>query len=229
MLSQRPASPFAHHRSVASEAAFSRRPAPFHLLRAGIVAVGMLSLGIAAHSFSGGALPPEPLLAAILALVLLVAVFATRFRLRLPAMTLLLGVGQLALHEAFSYLSVGAPMTMPGMSVAHQHNDSAALATALQHLGGTATMDMHSAGGHSPFMLLGHILATAAMALMLAKGEATLWALASWLRPLFKLLRLTVPQTFRAPEAPRERPLPRLPLRSLRRDRLRGPPHAVVL
>ena len=38
-------------------------------------------------------------------------------------------------------------------------------------------------------MLVAHIVATAACALLLTKGEDALWALAAWLRPLVRLRR----------------------------------------
>ncbi|MDP5226607.1 MULTISPECIES: hypothetical protein [Arthrobacter] len=201
------------------------RRAPFHPLRAVLLALAMVALAIGAHSFAGGSLPAPPILAALLALVLLASVLVTRFRLRLPAMTAVLGLGQLGLHEAFGALSA-TPVEIPGAGL-HQHDGGAALVGTLQHL--SSGMAAHDAAGHSGAMLLAHAVATALMALLLAQGEAALWALAAWLRPLFRMLLVLVPAHFRAPEAPHQLPLPRLPWRTLRRDRLRGPPCAVVV
>jgi hypothetical protein len=79
-------------------------------------------------------------------------------------------------------------------------------------------------------MVAAHAVATLACALLLAKGEAALWALAAWLRPLAALPRAAAPDA--APPAPAAFPAiaaPRRPWRNLRQDIRRGPPSAVVL
>ena len=214
-----------------------RQAAPFHLLRTGLLSTGILSLAAGAHSLAGGALPAPPILAALLALTLLASVLATKVRLGLPAMTAVLGAGQILLHEAFGALA-GTAAPIPGMPAGHQHDDGAALAGALQHLSpalgssglGSASAGAHSSLAHDPGMLLGHLVATLLTALLLARGEAALWALAAWLRPLFRAAKPSVlPVPDQAPRAPRTPEPPRLPWRTLRRDRLRGPPRVVVL
>ena len=79
-------------------------------------------------------------------------------------------------------------------------------------------------------MLAAHALATLGCALLLAKGEAALWALAGWLRPLAGLpVTVTLDDVepvfavFPTPAAPHR------PWRNLRQDSRRGPPSAVVL
>ncbi|MCB5293386.1 hypothetical protein BJQ90_02834 [Arthrobacter sp. SO3] len=81
----------------------------------------------------------------------------------------------------------------------------------------------------SLLMLAGHTLATLLCALLLAKGEAALWSLAAWLRPLFRLPAPVTPDAVVAPAAAgwRTESAP-LPWRNLRRDCRRGPPAAVV-
>ncbi|HCN21187.1 MAG TPA: hypothetical protein DIT15_02890 [Arthrobacter bacterium] len=67
-----------------------------------------------------------------------------------------------------------------------------------------------------------HALATVATALILARGEAAVWALAAWLRPLTTLLSVPVIHTLPAVPA---RPVVFVPSRwrSLRLPARRGP------
>jgi hypothetical protein len=182
-----------------------------------------VALAACAHVLSGGQLPGSGILVAVLALTGLACTAATRLRLRFPAAAVLLGAGQLALHEAFTAFGgtgSGAPVAGP-----HQHGPAA-----FPH--GTLTHLQH----HEPdsplavLMLTGHALATLACALLLAKGEDALWALAAWLRPLVQLPSPATPDAVAAPAAagwPAD-PAPR-PWRNLRPDSRRGPPAAVVL
>ncbi len=79
-------------------------------------------------------------------------------------------------------------------------------------------------------MLAGHALATLLCAVLLARGEAALWALAAWLRPLLRLPVPAAPDAVAAPAAVIGWPADSVPLpwRNLRRDCRRGPPAAVV-
>jgi hypothetical protein len=72
-------------------------------------------------------------------------------------------------------------------------------------------------------MLTAHFLATLATGVLLARGEAALWALLSWLRPLLRLLAALAPRPTPAVPAFTEETLPRL-WRGLRLPALRGPP-----
>ena len=198
---------------------------PFHLLRATAVATVILTLAAGAHLAAGGALPAPAIMLAALSLTALGSTAATRLRLGFPALAALLGGGQLALHEVFSAFS--SPGTNPGSGTATPHESHLAgagiLAPAVDHLAGAAA----TAG---PLMLSAHILATLASALLLAKGEAALWALAAWLRPLVALPQPvacddgTPPVAAFPPAA-----VPLRPWRNLRQDSRRGPPSAVVL
>lgn len=75
-----------------------------------------------------------------------------------------------------------------------------------------AAMPSHAAGADG-LMLAAHALATLGTALLLARGEEAMWALASWLRPLVKLPepRTIQPVRVRVPSlAPVILPLDRL-------------------
>jgi hypothetical protein len=197
---------------------------PFHAMRSGALAVAIVALAAGAHVLSGGALPVAPVLLAVLALTGLVTTLATRFRLGFPVIAALLGAGQLVLHEAFTAFG---PLAVPAPGSSAHH-------LAAEHLSpplGAETVHFHEVDTPlSWLMLTGHALATAASALLLAKGEQALWQLEAWLRPLLQLLRLifrpdagSSPVAFSAPAVF----IPR-PWRNLRQDSRRGPPAVVV-
>ena len=197
---------------------------PFHFLRAAAVSAAILTLAAGAHLLGGGDLPGPGILLAVLALTGLAATTATRFRLNAAAMTAVLGAGQLALHEIFTAFS--APGLAMGAEAADGHHASGGAAPALgaaAHLHGTDSAE-------GTLMLVAHIVATAACALLLAKGEDALWALAAWLRPLVRLPEAIAPDAGAAPAVPGPPPVsPFRPWRNLRQDSRRGPPSAVVL
>ena len=202
---------------------------PFHAVRAAAVSAGILTLAAGAHVLGGGVLPAPGILLAVLALTGLAATTATRLKLNLAAMTALLGAGQIALHEVFTAFSapgLAAGAVATGAASADIHHLSGAAVPvigAASHLHGLDT----AAG---TMMLAAHIAATAACALLLAKGEDALWALAAWLRPLVRLPEATAPDAGAAPAVPGPPPVsPFRPWRNLRQDSRRGPPSAVVL
>jgi hypothetical protein len=205
----------------------SRPPAPFHLLRASALAAGTLALAAGAHVAGGGRLPAPGILLAVLALTALASTVATRLRLSFPAMAVLLGGGQLALHELLTAFSAPLHVTAGVAAPAHVHSGGLVTFNAFvplaEHLS-PANPEL------APLMLAAHAAATLGCALLLAKGEAALWALAGWLRPFAGLSRPVAP----APAVPlkgmfRHVPLARSPWRNLRQDSRRGPPSAVVL
>ena len=204
---------------------------PFHFLRAAAVSTGILTLAGGAHLLGGGELPAPGILLAVLALTGMAATTATRLKLNLAAMTALLGAGQLALHEVFTAfstpgLAAGPGTAVPGTAGVHHLSGAAAspvIDAAAGHLHGLDT-------GSGTLMLLAHTLATAACALLLAKGEDALWALAAWLRPLVRLPETVTPDAGASPAVPGPPPVsPFPPWRNLRQDSRRGPPSAVVL
>ncbi|WP_426302130.1 hypothetical protein [Arthrobacter sp. R-11] len=205
---------------------------PFHALRSAALALAILSLATGAHVIAGGTLPALPLVLALLALTGLATTAATRFKLGLPAVAALLGGGQVLLHEAFTALgpvTAGPVSAGPVAEAPHVHH-------ALLPAVGDVVADglQHLDAADSPFgwfMLAGHVLASAASALLFAKGEQALWQLASWLRPLWRVLAPlftpdagTRPAAAGAPSAF----IPR-PWRNLRQGSRRGPPAVVVL
>ncbi|WP_125610187.1 hypothetical protein [Specibacter cremeus] len=213
-----------------------RQASPFRLLRAGAIAGTVLVLAAGAHVLGGGALPAPLIMAALTALTILGATMATLARITLPAMTGLLGASQLALHQGFDLL--GAPAAGSAMPAGpHAMHSAAEMAAAL---GSAATLQAatlhnaalqdaaHMGGGPSLAMIAAHTAATLLAAVVLARGEAALWALAGWLRPLFiaALATVPLPAAFRPRPVPAARPF--LPWRSLRINGLRGPPLTAI-
>lgn len=198
--------------------------APFHALRSAMVAFTVLSLAAGAHTLADGQLPSPGILLALLALTGLASTTATRLKLNLPALAGLLGAGQLVLHEAFTAFSAPA---VPGPAGDPGHH------AVPVPLPAGADSPLAASGldpGLSLLMLAGHALATLLCAFLLARGEAALWSLAAWLRPLLRLPAPAMPDAVAVPAAtgwPAES-VP-LPWRNLRRDCRRGPPAAVVL
>jgi hypothetical protein len=198
---------------------------PFHFLRAASLSMGALTLAAGAHVAGGGDLPAPGILLAVLALTVLTATTATRLRLNFPAMLSVLGAGQFILHEAFTaFGSSGSAVSTAtaGFHNAHLAGSAAPVITASGHV--------HDSGSAGILMLLTHALATGACALLLAKGEAALWALAGWLRPLVRLPEAVTPDagTPRAVPGP-PAVIPLRPWRNLRQHSRRGPPSAVVI
>jgi len=149
------------------------------LLRAGTLAVVMISLAALAHVLGGGALPGGGVLAVLLGLVLVTCLVASGRRLGAPSIGAILGGGQLALHEAFALLgTTGADAASLGHVVGSGHH-----AVLVTHAG-------QAGSGHhlSLSMLLAHALATVVTAAVLARGERALWLLAGWLAPVIRLL-----------------------------------------
>ena len=199
--------------------------APFHFLRTMSVSTGVLTLAAAAHAAGGGQLPAPGILLAVLALTVLACTAATRLRLSFPAMTLLLGAGQVVLHEVFTVSSAAGPAG--GAPVPDLHHVSSASSPII----GTAAGHLHQPDSPAgTLMLLAHALATVTCAVLMAKGEAALWALAAWLRPLVRLPEAVRPDAGPRPAVPAPPSVaPFRRWRHLRQDSRRGPPSAVVL
>lgn len=187
------------------------------------MAAAILTLAAGAHLAGGGALPAPIVMLAVLALTALGSTTATRLRLGFPAVVALLGSGQLVLHEVLAASSIPAAAGESGATAAHGSHLPGAVALPLDHIGGAAATS-------GPLMLAAHALATLGSALLLAKGEDALWALAAWLRPLTALPRPAACDDGAAPLASfAPFAVPLHPWRNLRQDSRRGPPSAVVL
>lgn len=213
---------------------------PFRLLRTTLVGTTVLGLAAGAHLLAGGTLPVPAIMAAILALHLLCASVATKFRLTPPAMAALLASSQIVLHQCFETLSHGALVAagtgsaaaeaMSHQSMSAEAHASAMLAQAtpgLAHLGSAhpGLAQLGHPGDMSGWMWAAHAAATLAAAGLLAYGENALWSLANWLRPLYRCAAVVLVLPVKAARpGVIPRPLPRLPWRNLPPDTRRGPP-----
>ncbi|MFB9165151.1 hypothetical protein [Arthrobacter psychrochitiniphilus] len=210
--------------------------APFRLLRTTAVATTILGLAAGAHLLGGGTLPAPAIMVAIMALHILCSTIATRFQISPATMVALLASSQLVLHQSFEMLShgvragvaPGAPaMSHHGMSA--EEHASAMMASSVP-LASSGIENLSHTVQMSPWMWAAHIAATLAAAVLLAYGEDALWALAGWLRPLYRsaAVVLEIPAKSSRP-AIMPRPLPRLPWRNLRANTRRGPPAGVAI
>jgi hypothetical protein len=202
-----------------------RQRTPFHLLRSSTLAGVVLSLAAGAHTAGGGQLPAPGIMLAVLALTALASTALTRLRLNLPAIGALLGTGQLTLHEVFALFSTPAlPLGSGAGPPGHRHGITPLPELVAVH------GQLPAETGSAQLMLAAHLVATLGCALLLARGEAALWALAAWLRPLAGLPVPAPPDA--VPPVYAAFPPPavhRRPWRNLRQDSRRGPPSAVAL
>ncbi|MFE5838281.1 hypothetical protein [Arthrobacter sp. NPDC056493] len=207
---------------------------PLRLFRAALVTAVAVSLAVAGHVLGGGQLPDTGILAVAAAFLLAPAGWLARRQLSFPALFGLLGSGQLTLHTAFTAFSPGASC-LPQLPLPQLQLAQLPLPGGLTHYGHvgpdcTAAMESMpmSDGANSPAMLAGHVLATLATAWLTRRGEAALWQLLAWLRPLVRLPRPTgfIP----ASHCPAAWPTVFVAAlrRNLRHDTLRGPPRAAL-
>lgn len=203
--------------------------APLRFPRALLVTTAVLGLAVAAHTAAGGSLPPLAVLALLAALILAPVTLLSRRRITLPVMALTLGAGQGLLHSVFSLLSgVTGHCTTSGMATHHGHHTDAvpdcsslgAVAGATHHMG----QDLGGA-----LMVSAHVLAVILTALILAYGEAGLWELLAWLRPLAAQIRtFPLPVSTRLVVLSRHATAP-VPFSGLDLLAPRGPPAAAAL
>lgn len=199
----------------------TQQRAPFRLLRTAVVAAAVISLAAGAHILAGGQLPPAPLMAALTALTALGVVLVTKWEMTTLSLAAVLAAGQAVLHEAFSTLS-GSPTPPSNAPALHVHE------TVVRAPAASAGPELHRhlPADLDPPTLTLHVIAILATAILLARGEAALWALAAWLRPLAGISVVRILSLPRQPlPAPRTVTLRRW--RVLRRPPLRGPPAAV--
>lgn len=191
--------------------------APLRLPRAGVLALTVLTLAAAAHLGAGGELPGPSIMMALAAVVGLSAVLLAGLKMTAPLLAAYLGGSQLSLHLAFSTLSASA---VPGSEPSHHGLGLAATGPLMLE---SATSHRHLMADAGSPMTFAHVIATLATALLLARGEDALWALAAWLRPLNGPIDpVIIPPGFRQP--PRtQRPVPlcaKVPVQTV----VRGPP-----
>lgn len=194
--------------------------APLRVLRsAGITSVGM-SLAAGAHVAGGGVLPTPALMAGLGVILLVPAAALSGRRFSLSTLAGLLGLGQVALHGALASLSTPGRCA-PVMAAQHLRDDAAPCAGPAA---GLAPAQSHLSGlPDTVLMLPAHAGAVLLTILVLAKGDAALFHLRAWLRPL-----LTLPRTADLPvhrQAPVwTQPDASRPARRLDHNGLRGPP-----
>lgn len=191
--------------------------APLRLPRAGAVALTVLTLAAGAHVAAGGQLPALPILTAVAAVVGLSAVILAGRKMTAPLLAGYLGTSQLVLHLAFSRLA--NPGTS-GPAVQPHHG----FTTPTWGPAETPAPYEHLAADAGSTMTLLHLAATLLTAILLARGEAALWALAAWLKPLHGIPETgTIPPRFRVqPARPRTVPVEAAVPGQIG---VRGPPH----
>lgn len=189
--------------------------APFRFPRTVALTGAIFALAAGAHVLAGGSLPQPAIVTGLVALVLAPVMILSKIRINAPFMAALLGVGQLVLHEAFNAFSVSTGFT-PAEGI-HVHD------LAQSHSPTGAVIPVEHAAVPGGLMLVLHAAATLATALVLARGEAAVWALAAWLRPLVRILAaVAIPEWPHLP-APATVVIP-FRWRNLRLPSLRGPP-----
>ena len=200
---------------------------PLRLFRSLVFTGTIVGLAAGGHVIGGGTLPAPIITLALTALLMVPVTWLSKRELSFPVLLGLLGAGQMLLHEALSTLSVSAVCQAPATGRGSHH-----AATSSLHClpASPAELSAHSGAGIDPLaMLAGHALAVLGTAWLLRQGEAALWQLLAWLRPLAVLPRVAVipvagPRTFAHDPI-----LIPAPWRNLRRHSLRGPPAAALL
>lgn len=186
-------------------------------LRAGAVSSTVLGLAAGAHVVGGGTMPSTFLLSGIVVVLFSVSLLLAGRRFSVPVLAAVLGVGQFALHAAFGLCSG----TTPEFSGTGHHQQVVAL---------SAGSGVSSPGSVSSVsMTVAHVLASIVALVLLVHGEALLWRLWTWLRPLVRVLldvvRFVAPHGF--PVCTQVPPRPRSVV--ARRVRRRGPPRVPAL
>ena len=207
---------------------------PLRLFRAALVIALAVSLAVAGHVLGGGQLPGIGTVAVTAAVLMAPAAWLARRQLSFTVLFALLGAGQLTLHTAFAAFSPGASC-LPQLPFSQLSSGLTPPTGGLTHYGHgglncTAAVETVAMGdgANSPAMLAGHLLAMLATAWLLRRGEAALWQLLAWLRPLVRLPR---PFGF-TPASHRPAAWPTVFVaahrRNLRHNTLRGPPLAAL-
>jgi hypothetical protein len=200
---------------------------PLRLFRSLVFTGTIVGLAAGGHVIGGGTLPAPIITLALTALLMVPVTWLSKRELSFPVLLGLLGAGQMLLHEALSTLSVSAVCQAPATGRGSHH-----AATSSLHClpASPAELSAHSGAGIDPLaMLAGHALAVLGTAWLLRQGEAALWQLLAWLRPLAVLPRAAVIPVAGPRTVAHDPILIPAPWRNLRRHSLRGPPAAVLL
>lgn len=147
------------------------------IARAVATAVVVFFLAAGAHVAGGAALPDPLILVGLGGLTLLTITIVARRKLTVGGTLVILGAGQVVLHEAFSNLSsTAACMPASGEHLGPQQVHCVPV-DALGHVHGISLIN-------DPLMAGMHMAAVAVTALMLVYGETALELALRWLRPL---------------------------------------------
>lgn len=198
---------------------------PFRILRSVAMGGSVLGLGISAHVAAGGSLAAPLIMIALAAVTMATATVLTVRRLNVAVLLATLLGSQWLIHTVLEAASTSGTASAGAINTAGQamHGMTMDLHGAMP----LPSTSMHSMADH-PWMTVAHVAAAVVSALMMAKGEAALWMLAAWLRPLLALPDVVVL------ESPTRRVLSqrvassRAPWRNLRTHKDRGPPSVLV-
>lgn len=229
---------------------------PVRRVRELLVVATTLALAAGAHLLAGGALPTTALpVVALVATVLPAAVWLARRPLTLPRLLPVLVALQVALHVELSVLAAPAGSAAPELGTGGPHAGHAAHSATLGALAsaGPATAGPTTAGtsvgttaagttaAHhhldllalsSAPMLLAHLAAVVATALVLAAGDRAARTVVAWMSAVVVLVldaRVPVPERARVAVVDRLRPWRALLRLAPGGLRFRGPPAALAV
>ncbi|MHA7275541.1 hypothetical protein [Arthrobacter sp. HLT1-21] len=197
----------------------SGAPASLRLVRSSATSAVVLALAAGAHIIGGGNLPAPLIVAALGSATLLAVTVIAKKTLSLPALLVLLGVGQWLLHHAFSLTTTAAAC----VAAPARHHAVQAVSCPSNSLQG------HAETAHTDLgMLALHASAVVVTGFMLQRGESALRRAAARLNPLLRLPDVVV--VVPAPRIPSFPPAPALRTVRALRDvpPLRGPPLAFM-
>lgn len=164
---------------------------PLRVVRAALVAILVLALTAFAHRLGGGALPDPLVLTALGALTLAGTTAAARLRFTPTRLVVLLGGAQLALHGALTVLPAGGTCLVSSGVAGHPGHAVVAAggvvcaAPTLPDGGASLAHPVHlaSSGTVGAWMLVAHVVATVALAVVLSFGERALERFLAWVTP----------------------------------------------
>jgi hypothetical protein len=189
-----------------------------------LFALAAVGLAVGAHLAGDEPVPTTVALAAVPAVMIVMNLLAGRRR-GPTGLFAVMGLVQVVLHLAFMLAAGAEHCTAVGMHAMPGAHPGTPMAVscepAMLHEGMSGQLRP------SPVMALGHILATVLVVLLLARGEAAIWALAATVRRRIVLpgqhQALQLPAARRLPVTRRGASLPRCDV-SRRWVRRRGPP-----
>ncbi|GAA3595315.1 hypothetical protein GCM10022223_08070 [Kineosporia mesophila] len=195
------------------------------LTRSAMFSLTAVSLAVAAHAAGGERVSLPVAVLCVPAVMLVVNLLAARRR---GAVSLMLGLGvtQVVLHAALMAAIMSDGCRMAGRHLSSTHAvtgyGAASVTTCDPGMAGHQASDMFSM---SPRMFAAHAVAVLLLALLLARGEAMVWALTGNLSHRLALPRVVTPPPAMRPLPVLVReallPLADVPRRGVRR---RGPP-----